>query len=409
VLLDFLEYTHALPGVGGKGQVPAERRLVAFVVRPDHPLTRVDLGPAKPIADATVAWRGTLKRRFPVRGPQDPAATLRKLLWLPLESHLEGAQVVLVSPDGPLNQLPLAALPGKDPAHYLLEEVPLVSISVPQILPDLLAPQKGPPPAPSLLVLGAVDYGGGTGPSAAGDERSSTRRAWTELPGTRGEIATVKDLFEEAHPEARAEALRKGKATEAAVRQDAPRYRYLHLATHGFFAPEGLAHGRGGEDTDGGAPHPGLLAGLVLAGANRPAEAGQDDNILTALEVAELDLRGVDLAVLSACETGLGQAVGGEGLVSLQRAFQVAGARSVMASLWSVDDEATRRLMERFYENLWQKQMPKLEALRAAQLWMLKEGVARGMVRDEPDPAEGPAPRTPPFYWAAFVLSGDWR
>jgi len=415
VLLDFLEYTHGLPGLGNKGQEAPEKRLLAFIVHPDHPLVRIDLGPIKPIAEATDFWRATLKRRFPLRGPRDPAGTLRKLVWMPLEKSLEGAQVVLVSPDGPLNQLPLAALPGKDPAHYLLEEVPLVCISVPQILPDLLAVRKGPAPAPSLLVLGAVDYNAGTagapGP-APGEERGGTSKGWSELPGTRGEIATVKDLFDEAHPEARVVALLKDKATEAAVRKEVPHARYLHFATHGFFVPEASGHGRGGEEAggvDGGTPHPGLLAGLVLAGANRRAEAGEDDGVLTALEVAELDLRGVDLAVLSACQTGLGQAVGGEGLVSLQRAFQVAGARSVMASLWSVDDEATRRLMERFYENLWQKKMPKLEALRAAQLWMLKEGVARGMVREDPDPNEGEAPRTPPFYWAAFVLGGDWR
>src|SRR5207237_1170835 len=135
---------------------------------------------------------------------------------------------------------------------------------------------------------------------------------------------------------------------------------------------------------------------------------GQDDGILTALEVAELDLGGVELAVLSACQTGLGEAAGGEGLLGLQRAFQVAGTRAVVASLWSVDDEATRKLMERFYENLWGKKMSKLEALREAQRWMLTEGLKRGLVRE--DILDRPADaRTPPYFWAAFVLSGDWR
>jgi CHAT domain-containing protein len=91
-----------------------------------------------------------------------------------------------------------------------------------------------------------------------------------------------------------------------------------------------------------------------LAGANvRPTPIGHDDGILTALKVAELDLSGVELAVLSACETGLGEVAGGEGLLGLQRAFQVAGAHSVVASLWKVGDEPTRALMARFYENLW--------------------------------------------------------
>jgi len=153
--------------------------------------------------------------------------------------------------------------------------------------------------------------------------------------------------------------------------------------------------------------HPGLRSGLVLAGANRPVEAGQDDGILTALEVAELDLAHVDLATLSACETGLGKAAAGEGLLGLQRAFQVAGTHSVVATLWTIRDDAGRQLMIDFYENLWAKKMSKVEALQAAQLEMLREGVKRGL-----DVSERPADqhhRLPPWYWAGFVLSGDWR
>jgi CHAT domain-containing protein len=142
----------------------------------------------------------------------------------------------------------------------------------------------------------------------------------------------------------------------------------------------------------------------------------RDDGILTALEVAELDLSGVELATLSACETGLGESAGGEGLLGLQRAFQVAGARSVVASLWKVPDGPTQALMERFYKNLWQEGMPRLEALREAQLWMLREGQMQGVVRrgleplDRQPAGEGDRPGClPPRYWAAFVLSGDWR
>jgi hypothetical protein len=188
------------------------------------------------------------------------------------------------------------------------------------------------------------------------------------------------------------------------------------LATHGFFAPaklrSALAAASRPNDPGGLSPfgekglggfHPGLLAGLALAGANKEPRPGEDDGILTALEVASLDLGGVDLAVLSACETGLGEVAGGEGLLGLQRAFQVAGARTVVASLWQVDDKATRALMEDFYQNLWRKKMTKLEALRQAQLTMLREGMKRGL--GEP---EAPARRLPPYYWAAFVLSGDW-
>jgi CHAT domain-containing protein len=103
----------------------------------------------------------------------------------------------------------------------------------------------------------------------------------------------------------------------------------------------------------------------------------------------------------------------------VQRAFQVAGARTTVASLWQVDDQATRQLMERFYRNYWQRKMTKLDALREAQLWMLEHpsqgGITRGKIRPRKPPGDDrqrPAVRgrrTSPDYWAAFVLAGDWR
>jgi CHAT domain-containing protein len=164
--------------------------------------------------------------------------------------------------------------------------------------------------------------------------------------------------------------------------------------------------------------HPGLLSGVVLAGANRSSREGEDDGILTATEVAALDLSRVESVVLSACETGLGEVAGGEGLLGLQRAFQESGARTVVAGLWQVEDECTRRLMERFYDNQWRKGMGKLASLREAQLWMLRHGskddaVLRAATRglDFDDVTLGPraGDALPPFFWAAFVLSGDWR
>src|SRR5262249_23627811 len=126
-----------------------------------------------------------------------------------------------------------------------------------------------------------------------------------------------------------------------------------------------------------------LQSGVVLAGGGRDPAAGtadpaaeasaREDGILTAEEVQALDLRGTELVVLSACETGLGALELGQGLLGLQRACQPAGARAVVASLWKVEDEATRTLMERFYTNLWDKKLPKLEALRQAQLSVLND------------------------------------
>ena len=144
--------------------------------------------------------------------------------------------------------------------------------------------------------------------------------------------------------------------------------------------------------------HPGLLSGLVLAGANRPPgeEDHRDDGYLTASEVTLLDLSGVDLVVLSACETGLGRPQSGEGLLGLRRAFHMAGADTVVSSLWSVEDESTSELMQGFYRNLLVAGMGRQEALRAAKLEMLD--------RNRREHGEAL-----PSTWGAFVLSGEWR
>jgi CHAT domain-containing protein/tetratricopeptide (TPR) repeat protein len=436
-LVDFLEYHTLPPTPKGKKRQPEERRFEAFVLRPDC-LERVELGPAEPIAAAVDAWLALLTGTPAARAGNDPAATLRRLLWLPLEKHLQGVKTVLLSPDGALGRLPWAALPGSQPDHYLIEDLTLAVLPVPQLLPELMA--SGPNRAghePALLLVGDVDYGAAPGSSVAQlDRRSAARgsrpgalKAFEPLPGTRHEVLAVRDSFERRFPGRPVHLLREGQATEEALRQQGPQHSYLHLATHGFFAPpevrSALAPARAGPGADnepfGGQGvvgfHPGLLSGIALAGANEPYRENQDDGILTALEVAGLDLRKVDLAVLSACETGLGQVAAGEGLLGLQRAFQMAGARSVVASLWQVDDTSTRDLMVRFYENLWDRSKPRstVEALRQAQLWMLREGAKRGPgAKNAGDPqklaAARPAEkRTPPYFWAGFVLSGDWR
>jgi CHAT domain-containing protein len=330
--------------------------------------------------------------------------------------------------------LPFAALPGSKPNTYLVEEIALGVVPVPRLLAESPAAPVGD--KPSLLLLGDVDYGASPGASkevvlsraAARGPGGKALGEWSSLKGTSEEIDALQGLFGKRFADGRLQMLRGGAATEEKFREQAPDCRWLHLATHGFFAPRELrsalagdpAAGQAGADFDlfgrqgVGGFHPGLLCGLVLAGANRPVEPGQDDGILTASEVAVLDLGGVELAVLSACETGLGEVAGGEGVLGVQRAFQVSGARAVVASLWQVPDEPTRVLMERFYANLWDRKMTRLDALREAQLWMLKDGrkhedVARGVKRRMEEDAPAPDGRLPPYYWAAFVLSGDWR
>jgi CHAT domain-containing protein len=258
---------------------------------------------------------------------------------------------------------------------------------------------------------------------------------WKELPGTQLEVERIAQSYRKTFATGRAlSLLTRGEADATRLKREltpaagTPRWRYLHLATHGFSEPPApQAPAREPADTlltfDTERQHrtfgrnPLLLSGLVLSGANRDPDHG----ILTAEEVADLDLRGTDLVVLSACDTGLGK---------------VAGARALAVSLWSVHDAATSVLMEELYANLWRKKLPRLQALRQAQLtvlrdpdrvtrrvaelreMLLKRGVpeevlaARGIGKVAEDlPGGGTtAPagrRSPPAWWAAFVLSGE--
>ena len=295
---------------------------------------------------------------------------------------------------------------------------------MPQMLPELLAPRKERPDdrPPSLLAIGNIDFDLAPKAKAPAEEvppawkrrRAGGPMQWGPLPGTLGEVLALEDAFKKAVPNGKLTVLRAAKAIAGAFRKEATSHEYLHLATHGFFAPReiksvGKSDGKQAGQAGDFRPlpvgfHPGLLSGLVLAGANKPR--ADDDGILTALEVAELDLAKVELAVLSACETGLGETAGGEGVLGLQRAFEIAGARTTVTSLWKLDDTATRQLMERFYDNYWKKGRGTLESLREAQIWLLEEGPTRGIVRMKEAPGQK---RSPPYFWAAFVLSGDWR
>jgi CHAT domain-containing protein/Tfp pilus assembly protein PilF len=425
-LVDFLfysQYDHSHNDPRKRHQ----RRLSAWVVRPGRALVRVDLGPAEPIEQAVAAFRQTLKRRSAAGAA---GRSLHKVLWQPLAEHLKGATTVLLSPDGVLGTVPFAALPGSKEGSYLIEDVALALVPVPQLLPELLAPvPKEKRLKPSLLVVGDVNFDSTPTAVASAGDRSGPRgglKSWGKLEATSAEADAVKGSFSRLFKGAALSDLRKDQARKTAVRQALVKSRYAHLATHGFFAPPELKSALGDNRPEDRAGlfgqegvtgwHPLLLSGLVLAGANKEAKPGDEDGILTALEVSEMELAGLELAVLSACETGLGKQAGGEGLLGLQRAFAVAGCRSVLASLWKVDDQATQALMAAFYRTWWGKKgISCALALRQAQLAMLRDGIegmaregSRGEVR-EPLPARDKRKRLPPFFWAAFVLSGDWR
>jgi CHAT domain-containing protein/tetratricopeptide (TPR) repeat protein len=418
-LVDYHFYIRTV--VVGKGrQSRFDWHLVAFIHRRGRPAARIDLGPAPRMVDAIDAWRPLLSAGKP---EALVGAYLKRLVWTPLERHLADAKVVLVSPDGPLGTVPFAALPGKKKGSYLIEDVALAVVPVPAAIPALMRPvPKEEKPAPSLLVVGGVDYEeAATAVASSRGTPSGVSREWGSLPGSAAEARSIARSFAARYKAGGLTELSGDGATSAAVRKALARVRYAHLATHGYFAPETVKSAAAETSADllreDRAPtgwHPLLLSGLAFAGANREPRSGEEDGILTALEVSEMDLTGLELAVLSACETGLGKVAGGEGVLGMQRAFQAAGARSVVASLWKVNDRATQQLMSDFYSIAWgPKAVSRAEALRQAQLAMLFGRTLDGKPRSAGKKAEkidtGKGGRVHPFYWAAFVLSGDWR
>jgi len=445
----------------------------AFVLRPDRGTAArwIRLGPAEPIERAVNQWRQRFVSSSRAGTPQavsraeafepthaeggsvSPARRLRTLIWERLEPELDGCHTVVLLPDGALHRLPWAALPGREQDEFLIQDYALATASSGTELYGLLS---APPVKldPRLLVVGGLLYDKRT------PQRTSARvtpllrerarslevtddaRQWNYLPGAAAELTAVTDVWADRGPVQRLQGL---EADELTLARLLPDYRFVHLATHGFFDTHGEVYrvnlreqslyasqsaltGRGASLAG---RNPLLMTGIVLTGANLTPEKDSlgvpvgEDNVLTAEEILALRLNDTELVTLSACETGLGDVAAGEGVMGLTRALHQAGARSVIASLWKVDDRATQILMEQFYENLWQKKMSRIDALREAQLWLLRHpkeleemGVSgaatRGLIRrtKQVDPRQksvGIVDRTDPYFWAAFQLSGDWR
>jgi len=394
-----------------------EYHVLAWVLAPDgESPVPVDLGPAREMATHVDAFLSQL-RAGRVGADPDHNERLRALLWDPLAPHLSGASMVFISPDGFLGSLPFGAISLAD-GSYLLEHKAFVYS---QNLAGLATlGQASPAVNGALLCVGGVDFGEAGVPvlATATDVRQgrairsgAPMSSWNDLPYSSEEVRSLSTLHAGlTSGGARCILLEGALANEERIKRELPGKGIVHFATHGFFQPDGVLsrwdEARAAVPTrplgNEQAPerlvgmHPGLLSGLVCAGANLRQSADRDDGYLTAEEIGWLDLDGLNLVVLSACETGLGVARSGEGFIGLRRAFASAGARTVICSLWSVEDESTRDLMGSFYEGLWERGLGKLEALRAAQLEMLARN--RRLRR-------GAKPET----WAGFVLSGDWR
>lgn len=291
--------------------------------------------------------------------------------WEPVAPLVTGKKTVYLSMDGIYNQINLNTLRLPD-GTYLGDETLLISVSSTR---DIAKINRTSKLDNKLLMFGFPDYGG-TGKVAA-------------LPGTKTELEEINKIARTKG--IRTEQYLQAQANEEKFKSETSDPGVLHIATHGFFLDD-LSDSEEvvyGVEISKAKENPLLRSGLMLANAentitNAKQVSNANNGILTAYEAMTLDLDETKMVVLSACETGLGEIQAGEGVYGLQRAFQIAGAETIIMSLWKVNDDATQKLMTRFYDE-WIKTGDKFTAFKNAQL----------AIREQYDA---------PYYWGAFVM-----
>jgi CHAT domain-containing protein/Tfp pilus assembly protein PilF len=413
-LVELIAYREFRPSPAEGESAWGNARYGAYLLRRSGEPVWADLGEASRIDAQVQAFRtalqtesagGQVELRKRGADVQTTGRALYDTVFAPLAPRLQGVRFLLVAPDGVLNLIPLAALRDTE-GRYLVERYTLTYLTSGR---DLLRFDEAGAPVHPPVVIAAPDYGAlsaaarqvaARSPKAPLSRRSRdlTPLQWEPLPGARLEGAAIEKLLG-------VKALAGADARESLLKQvHGPRL--LHIATHGFFLADQQQPppqtGAPGPQLPGAASgssflrpppamgeNPLLRSGLALAGANQRDE-GAEDGILTALEMAGLDLSGTQLVVLSACDTGLGTVANGEGVYGLRRAVVMAGAEAQLTSLWKVSDEVTRKLMESYYRRLIAGE-GRSEALRAVQLEMLEDTWRRH-----------------PYYWASFLPIGAW-
>lgn len=421
-LIEFLR----CPLMRGKEETP---HYVAFVLKSSGSPQLIDLGPAAPIDKAVAAVRQEFTdfqdklrdcdsddeihdlEKAQEKVYRKTSAALHALLFAPLRKALGEANLIYLAPEGDLNRVPFEALVDEE-GKYLVERFQFAYLSSGR---DLLREEATP--AMGTLVFANPDFrleagkreeiaekvlgGKKSGEFVASRGPSELRSVgWKALPGAAAEARDIQKAIDKGNF-APVKVYQGPEALEDIFKR-LPAPRVLHLATHGFFVDHdpdaswkegsGAGWARGKlKQMD----NPLLRSGIVLAGANTVGMKGRttiDDGWVTAEEIALLDLRGTELVVLSACQTGLGDTKAGEGVSGLRWAFLYAGAQSLVTSLFEVPDNETRELMKHFYARL--PTDGKLAALQHARQTLIQQRRA----------SHGAAH---PFFWASFVLVGS--
>ena len=440
--IDLVESRGSLSPIG-----EPERRYIAYVGHQGK-VSRVDLGTAPEIEKLLEAWEWAIRRQ---RDAPVTASEMARLVWVPIAHRLPATVTkIYLCPDGILSRVAWSALPGDDgkPLVFRLSFrlVPSIHWLATKVADDRGHPINRTPGFGPVLLVGDIEYGttaidaestpeagdhGGARSDVVDDVRRLAdrphRTAWERLPGSAAEISRIggRLLTGSSLSPPELTTLSGSAASAAAVLESLESSRMAHLATHGFFLTHEAVSpspGQGvGAITNDLAyrRNPLLASGLVLAGGNDAAGHG----IVLAETIASRPMPDLWLVVLSACDSGSGRLLADEGVYGLQQAFHLAGARNVIASRWKVDDWATMELMTRFYDHLIAGSFTVPEALREAQLEMIREfapvrGTSRGRVRlVRPAASEktsaGGDPQVEndevlisPYFWAGFVASG---
>ena len=370
-----------------------EDRYAAVVVGSVERPVLVELGKAKVIEDLISSWRNIVLRK---REPSDAWQRLASMAWQAIADKLPiGTRQVWLSPDSELSRIPW---------HLFLldknsgtQDIRLTQIDSARTLARLrrISPISTPETSHTFLLVGGIDFD--ISRIEPGYERLNN--VWQPLPGSITAVEKLSALGKKNNVDVIR--LIGDKASKNAVIKILPRATYAHLATHGFFAPERRIIDSRPSILSLDAlqspyqikrvRNPLVESGIALSRANIFNPSNMEAlGLLTAEEIAGLDLSRTNLVTLSACESGRGEELTGQGVIGLWSAVIAAGARSVLMSIWKVPDDATAFLMTHFYKNLWTDKLSKTDALKRAQEDLRKE------------------PKfSHPFYWAAWVLAGE--
>jgi CHAT domain-containing protein/Tfp pilus assembly protein PilF len=358
----------------------------AYVLTSSGEPQGISLGEADKIEEALKLFRNSLSDpSTSTEQVKQSAGKLDKILMQPVRKFLGKTRKILISPDGTLNLIPFEALVDEN-NRYLIENYSFNYLTSGR---DLLRLQNSFPSKQPPVIIGDPYFDKPGEPVVVNSKNirpeqtnPTVRFLKDTFPSLEGTSEQAKDIahFLEVNP------LIGSQASEARIKQiQSPKI--LVIGTHGFF--QGSTQTTDNQNTFN--DNPLLLSGLIFAGYKQQQGGGNEDGILTAQETTLLNLIGTKLAVLSACDTGVGKDTTGEGIYSLRRALVIAGSESQVISLWKVDDSATKDLMVAYFKRILGKE-GRSEALRQTQLEML-----RGEQYQHP------------YYWAAFIPSGDWR